>query len=105
MEADIKHVGLHAYRLADDPHGREAAFAEEWAKEQAKPPMLAMMIHSEKADDAWATFGRNYYPERLTQREAEIAATVVQWLGSPVGFTFVEKCIERCGYVLRRKPE
>jgi len=103
MAGDIKHIGLHAHRLLYDSYGSEMAFAKEWTALQPKPPMLPLLvklIHREKSS---ITGIENYYPERLTQREAEVAATVVQWLGSPVGWCFLEQCIERCGYQLKKK--
>lgn len=40
-----------------------------------------------------------------TQRDAQVAATVVQWLGSDVGFDFLQEALGKCGYEIaeRRK--
>ena len=39
---------------------------------------------------------------RITKRDACIVATVIQWLGSNVGFDFLRTCLEKCGYRLDR---
>jgi len=40
--------------------------------------------------------------DRLFKRMG-VAASVVQWLGSPVGWSFLERCVNKCGYNLVRK--
>lgn len=39
---------------------------------------------------------------RLTNRDRAIVATVVQWLGTNVGWCFLERCVRACGYRLVR---
>jgi hypothetical protein len=34
----------------------------------------------------------NYPMGEVTNRDREVAATVIQWLGSPVGQSFVKEC-------------
>lgn len=79
----LKHVGINAHRLKDNPE--ELAFANAWdvfAAKQLKyllcPPGLEQRWAVEPADDARV-----------------VAATVVQWLGSPVGRSFLREL----GYV------
>ncbi|OHB14322.1 MAG: hypothetical protein A3G05_00175 [Candidatus Zambryskibacteria bacterium RIFCSPLOWO2_12_FULL_45_14] len=33
-----------------------------------------------------------------TQRDAEVAATVIQWLGTAVGYSFLVRCLEEAGF-------
>lgn len=73
------HVGKSSNRLhpdADNP--REVAFAVEWTRAQVESRQLAWLL------------GKNF-----TDRDAEVAATVIQWLGSNVGMCFLEKVIKR----------
>lgn len=35
---------------------------------------------------------------KLTRREYQIIATVIQWLGSNVGFAFLQECLRQAGY-------
>lgn len=73
------HIGKSAYRLnlnQDNP--REVAFAKQWSKEQDEGHILANLI------------GKDF-----TDRDAMVAATVIQWLGSNVGMSFLEESIMR----------
>jgi len=36
-----------------------------------------------------------------TQRDAEVAATVVQWLGTAVGYSFLSRCLEEAGFKIQ----
>lgn len=75
----IKHIGKHASRLKQNQNNsREAAFAEEWLREQEEGHLLASLMN-----------------EQITERDAMVAATVIQWLGSNVGMSFLENVIIR----------
>jgi hypothetical protein len=39
-----------------------------------------------------------------TARDAQVAATVIQWLGSQVGFHFLEEAMTAAGYAIIAKP-
>ena len=86
----MKHVGLHANRLsakADNP--REVAFARQWAKE-----------NEDDRPGTQSSVGnilRTLVPD-AGQRDATVAATLMQWLGSNVGMCFL------CD-VIRDSPE
>lgn len=78
MSAPLKHQGIHFERLNPTLNNpREVAFAEQWRIEQSQGNVLHHLI------------GRC-----PTQEEATVAATVIQWLGSNVGMSFIE---EACG--------
>ena len=36
-----------------------------------------------------------------TQRDAEVAATVVQWLGTAVGYSFLSRCLVEAGFKIQ----
>ena len=89
----MKNKGLRANRLhplAGNPN--EVAFANLWEtyNEEHRQTMR------------WLLGSNNRMADEISDRDREIAATVVQWLGSPVGFGFVEKALEDCGYVVKR---
>jgi hypothetical protein len=96
--AKIKHEGLHAYRLKpnmDNP--REVAFAEQWQHEQDFGRVLSHLLGS-------GDIGGEVTP---SERDIEVAATVIQWLGSAVGQSFLEqvtkRCPEICDWICRKK--
>lgn len=70
----IKHVGLCANRISRE--NNERLFAEAWAKEA--PRTLGYLL-----------CGQDTRQHNYSQRDAEVAATVIQWLGSPVGAGFL----------------
>lgn len=43
----------------------------------------------------------------LTEREQRIIATIIQWLGTNVGFSFVRRCFQIAGYSINvmKKPK
>lgn len=86
----MKNAGLHQYRFKDNP--LEKVFAEAWEKENTA--------------NGGAAEGRGYLDYLLakdsnqprgevSERDREVAATVIQWLGSPVGQCFIKECQER----------
>lgn len=90
-----EYKGNCAYRLVperDNP--REVAFADEWVEQnrvlnnpRCSTGTLGYLIAKEHG--TW---------ELPSDRDEMVAATVVQWLGSNVGFSFVQNALERCGY-------
>lgn len=83
---EMKHVGFSADRLSREP--REKVFAEAWKKINSKP---------------YVTF--EYLIPYPTERDATVAATVMQWLGSPVGFDWLEDTLNKAGYKVKRPRE
>lgn len=67
--------GLHPHRFKDNPE--EKRFAEAWS--QDSNGRLKYLLCE----------GDQRFPPAPTEREEVVAATVVQWLGSPVGQTFL----------------
>ena len=86
----MKHVGLYANRLsakADNP--REVAFARQWAKENKDD--------RPGTQSSAGNILRTLVPN-AGERDATVAATLMQWLGSNVGMCFL------CD-VIRDSPE
>ena len=72
--------GRHTHRFEDNPE--EQRFAEAWAKHNGDGQTLAWLL-----DERPMQTGR---PFTRDVREEVVAATVIQWLGSPVGQSFLE---------------
>jgi hypothetical protein len=70
---EIQHIGLHVARTSREPD--EARFAKHWKALVKSGHNLTGIL-----DDKW------------NERDATVAATVIQWLGSPVGQNFLEEC-------------
>lgn len=79
MNQKLHHVGIFSGRLARAMNNpREVAFHKQWKKEQEEGKILSHLIGA-----------------KLTQRDAAVSATVIQWLGSNVGMSFLEEVIKR----------
>ncbi len=75
--------GVSPHRFDSNP--LELAYALAWQrKNNGSTSTLAYMLNGQDC------------PAEPTARENEIAATVVQWLGSPVGSAFVRDVLEGC---------
>lgn len=96
---DLVHRGLNHVRTLHDlqyrDREREAAFANAWETANpndpeilaALPPLMSELIPG------------------CTQEQASAAATVVQWLGTGVGFEFLEQALTKAGYaVVDKRP-
>ncbi len=79
-QTEIQHVGRSANRLTSNP--RELAFSVAWKLQQRHSRALQWLLCM--AD------GQKCQERDLTQHEATAAATVIQWLGSPVGRLWLE---------------
>ena len=74
----IKHHGISRHRLSQNP--LEHKFADAW--EKMAPLTLGYLL-----------CGQDCNPHDYTERDAEVAATMIQWLGSPVGESFVREVL------------
>ena len=80
------HRGGKTYRLRDNP--AEKVLSDEWHSENTREGVGCGML-------PWL-MGDGSSPGATTARDEYVAATVIQWLGTPVGHNFLEKC----GFVL-----
>lgn len=81
-----RHRGRATYRLQDNP--KEKAFADHWKKLNDTYKGTLEYLLAEDNNCPWG---------EMTDRDAEVAATVIQWLGSPVGQNFLRDVREACG--------
>jgi hypothetical protein len=93
-----KHEGKYLYRLSPQAgNPREVAFSELWTWENTERPGLRNGVLE-------YLLGDGHHPVSLFEDQpfdrhaAMVAATVVQWLGSEVGFSFLEHALDKCGY-------
>lgn len=101
----MENKGLFSERQEHNP--REKAFADEWERENTNCRAI---------DYGWGTLqnlfiktdgpgGRLWSPlfhrrivTRINKRDRFIVATVIQWLGSNVGMSFLHSALKKCGY-------
>jgi len=82
----MKNKGIHTYRLATNP--LEQRFAEMWEHHNKDYPYHGFdTVDSLMSKDS-------YHPDFATDEQREAMATVIQWLGSPVGQTFLSRVLE-----------
>lgn len=74
----VDHVGLHSGRLLPNRNNtRERVFADQWRLENSQYDTLRKLLPG------------------YSQRDATVAATIVQWLGSNCGLAFLTNTMER----------
>jgi hypothetical protein len=72
----------------------ERLFAFRWMERNEQwPDTLASLLET-SPDECQA----------LTQRDARVAATIIQWLGTNCGFHFVVETLRRAGYIIADPP-
>jgi hypothetical protein len=105
--SDLKHEGLHAHRLNPEAGNlREIAFAERWKRENGPYSNTLWELLHHRHGNAFSMISDRV--EKLApydQHSASVAATVVQWLGSNVGFGFLEEALGDCGYKIVSKEK
>jgi len=72
--------GLHEYRFKTNP--LEERFAEKWAEQNELGNTLEYILSSTVNER-----------EPVAEREKVVVATMMQWLGSPVGQAFLEDAL------------
>jgi hypothetical protein len=75
----MKHKGLHTYRFKENPE--EKRFAKAWEDQNRYGKILAWLLDARSEQTG--------YPPDASERDEVVAATVIQWLGSPVGQYFL----------------
>ena len=82
MKVTKKYTGMSPHRWKDNPE--EKAFAKAWAKSAEDYHTLSYLLAGPEHD-------QRYHPPDPSPRDYLVAATMVQWLGSPVGRSFLEE--------------
>lgn len=83
------------YRFKDNEKEQEFhdKFKEMFERDNMSKTTLSGIVFG------WDNDMQHYPKEYLTEREEDIILNVIQWLGSPVGQGFLEKC----GYTKKTK--
>ena len=69
--------GLHTHRFKDNPE--EKRFADAWSRQNYNGRHLGYLL----------CCGDQQHAPAPSDRDEQVAATVIQWLGSPVGQAFL----------------
>lgn len=85
MSEQHKIRGLHTHRYRDNP--LEQRFAEAWERDCKLGRNLEYLLCPPGTD-------QHCLPP-VSDRDCVVAATVVQWLGSPVGQAFIRDVMKR----------
>lgn len=92
----IEHKGRSFHRTKREPI--EAALAAAWERRNRADSFNNLTTLD------WLAHGDgSQCLVRATQQEATLAATVIQWLGSPVGFSFLREALSAAGYEVAKK--
>ena len=81
------HNSLQQARLNRMP---ERVYAEEWKKDNERKPWLNSGFTS--LELILCPSGKYWCPPPVSERDAEVAASVIQWLGTNCGFHFMLRC-------------
>ena len=113
--AGFVHRGVHSDRLdaCQSWHNnrRETTFALAWEKENAMTGGLRICSDRDSRallelmlikDVTFTPLAHQEYLAPYTQHSAEIAATVIQWLGTNVGFHWLERTLKEAGYTVTK---
>jgi hypothetical protein len=90
-EVKIEHVGYLSQRCYWSSGDLERAFAFRWIEKHKLFPNTLDDILCPPGYDC-----DEFQP--MTQRDARVAATVIQWLGTNVGFSFMIETLRQAGY-------
>jgi hypothetical protein len=92
---DIIHVGYRPDRCEHPTGDLERAFAFRWLEintPDGGAPLLVKLLDRGRC--------RSTVYSAISQRDAHVAATIIQWLGTNVGFGFLISVLEEAGYKL-----
>lgn len=105
--------GAHVDRLTDRKfNNREISFFEQWQFENGFRDVAANLLQQScKSDDPdcvgyhpGTVFGYKWAPGGApTERDRMIMSTLIQWLGSNVGFAFIQSSLDKAGYTVVQK--
>lgn len=84
--------GVSQFRFADNPS--ERIFAEHWEKVNVS---IFGDLDGKGVLDYLLAKDPNHPRNEVTERDRLVAATVIQWLGSPVGTHFLREVAENLG--------
>lgn len=105
--------GLHPNRLTPQAGNPcEVAFMEQWDWENEHHDLLNALFvvpcgldeDGARPNTPWSAFAKMPLGDP-TERDRVVVSTVVQWLGSAVGFSFLQESLKRVGYRIVRESD
>ena len=89
--------------LPDRGNPRELEFSKAWQQEAERGIMFSLLTEpcSSADDGAYRSTLYGYQRRPIgdpTDRDHQIAETVIQWLGSNCGYAFLSDVMRNCGY-------
>ncbi len=104
----IIHRGKYHERTKSEHSKIEKAFADQWEAENTRITgsgvCLSLLCTRTATLGEFTMFWDNRIQVKpLTQGMATDAATIIQWLGSNVGFCFLELALDRAGLKIVKK--
>ena len=99
-----KNLGWKTERLKFDKKDIENALSKHWQKENKKRPGInfgygiLQDLFFETIGNPLNILARTICHLRINNRDRLIAATVIQWLGTNVGFCWLKEALKNAGY-------
>lgn len=107
-----KNLGWRTERLKFDKKDIENAFSKKWAIENKKNPGLnfghGILQDLFFSGHCFASITSQDIPKchlKITNRDRLIVATVIQWLGTNVGFCWLRETLKLAGYDIVKRKE
>lgn len=97
---DPPHTGLHPRRLRGERADAERIYVQTWQRWNGRggagvgsfgSTLLEILLQPETETIGTTAFTRPV-PDRVSFRDAEVAATIIQWFGTNVGKAFLDTC-------------
>lgn len=97
--------GIRKERADGEKYGeREKAFQQQWLKENHPSAGYGYYgIIQALFEDKPINSPFKQTIISVNNRDRRIVATIIQWLGSNIGFNFLENSLKNCGYIIQSK--
>jgi len=98
-----KNLGWKTNRLSYDPNDLENAFSSLWVEENKKNARLNYGQGLLQDLFGYKTGFNNGFLLKINDRDRLIAATLVQWMGTNCGLSFLREALSKSGYKIVKK--
>jgi len=106
-----KNLGWKTFRLSEDFYNdREIALSEHWQKENIKNTGINFgqgILQDNFCEHKGHPFsiGGDVMHLKINNRDRFIVATIIQWLGTNVGFCWLQEAFKKAGYSITKNKE
>ena len=103
-----KNLGWKTNRLTYDPNDIENALSSHWREENVKNYGLnqgqgiLQNLFFTATKNPLSIFDGSYRIMKISNRDRLVAATVIQWLGTNVGFCFLSEALKKAGFTITK---